>query len=83
VSVQQRQQIADIRKNGFVRGCSAGAKCDDCEKPCGRGWWMRVSYEHDEWDCYCRGCAYRKVHEWDDVEIDENGKYFRPSEAQP
>ena len=35
------------------------ATCDTCGKACAgnRGWWKKVSYEHNEWDCTCRACA--------------------------
>jgi hypothetical protein len=62
-----RAQVADIKKNGFSRGESAGSRCESCERSAGRGWWVRVSFEYNEWSCYCRECAYDRVHQYDDL----------------
>lgn len=29
---------------------------------------MRVSYECDEWECYCRECAHTRVSQYDDFD---------------
>ena len=60
-----RTQISEIKQAGYLRGESAGHTCTDCSKNCGRGWWIRVSYEYNEWECWCRECAYDRIHRWD------------------
>lgn len=50
-------QRKELRQVGFMRGQYSGNECSVCDKPCGKGWWQRVSYEYDEWEVYCRGCA--------------------------
>ena len=62
-----RTQINEIKRAGYLRGESAGHTCADCTKHCGRGWWMRVSYEYNEWEGWCRECAYDRIHRWDDL----------------
>jgi len=56
-----RQQIREIRRAGYLPGETAGWNCSDCEKSCGKGWWRKTNYEYDEWECYCRPCAYQAV----------------------
>ena len=56
-----RQQIREIRRAGYLPGETAGCHCSDCEKSCGKGWWKQTNYEYDEWECYCRSCAYRSM----------------------
>ena len=63
-----QQQRQDIRQAGFLPGESAGHVCSDCGRGCGRGWWVRTSYEYNEWEGYCRECAYRYAHKWDHLQ---------------
>ena len=66
-----RQQIVELKRAGYSLGESSGNQCADCDTNCGRGWWMRVSYEYNEWECWCRKCAYDRLHEYDDFDFDE------------
>ena len=66
-SVQRRE----LHKAGFLPGESAGSECVDCGKSCGRGWWMKVSLEYNEWECWCRECAYDRLHYYDDFDPEE------------
>lgn len=66
-----RQQRLELRKAGYLPGETAGSDCSECGKNCGRGWWLRVSYEYDEWECWCRECAYARLHQYDDFDFDE------------
>ena len=68
----QRKQIAEIKRCGYVRGELGGSKCDDCQKPCGRGWYIKVSYEYDEVAAVVP--AYDDIHKYDGIEYDESGK---------
>ena len=68
-ALSAKSQRNRIRQNGFVRGHDGGSnRCCDCERACGCGWWMRVSYEYDEWECYCRECAHARVSQYDDFD---------------
>lgn len=44
--------------------------CCNCELPVRpfKQWWKRVSYEYDEWECYCSRCALHNVHLFDDFD---------------
>lgn len=64
-------QRKELHKAGFFPGELAGCECVDCGKACGRGWWMKVSYEYNEWECWCRECAYDKLHYYDDFDPEE------------
>lgn len=64
-----RQKRAELRRAGFLPGEAAGNACVDCGKQCQRGWWKRVSYEYNEWECWCRDCAYTELHKYDDVDM--------------
>ena len=66
-----RQKIKEIKHAGFLRGEVGGSQCESCGKNCGRGWWQKVSFEHNEWSCSCRDCAYAYIHQWDDFDFDE------------
>ena len=70
MSSAHQQQIREIRRAGYLPGKTAGCHCSDCEKSCGRGWWREISYEYDEWECYCRSCAYQAVRRSDAVQAD-------------
>lgn len=61
----------ELRAAGYSLGEHRGAKCADCNKNCGRGWWQRVSFEYDEWECWCRCCAYQRLHQYDGLDFDE------------
>ena len=66
-----RQKRAELHQAGFLPGESAGNTCCDCRKQCGRGWWQKISYEYDEWECWCRDCAYDRLHQYDDFDFEE------------
>ena len=66
-----RTQLKEIKQAGYLRGESAGHTCTDCSKNCGKGWWIRVSYEYNEWECWCRECAYDRIHRWDNFKEEE------------
>ena len=68
--VMPRQQVAALKRAGYLLGESAGSTCADCDKNCGRGWWQKVSFEYDEWECWCRECAYARLHQYDDLDVD-------------
>lgn len=78
-AVSHHQQRAEIRQAGFLRGESSGSSCAECGKQCGRGWWQQVSYEYNEWECWCRQCAYDRLHQYDDFDFNE---MMRIAEAQ-
>lgn len=62
--------IAELKQNGFVQGdTQTGCRCDTCDKPIPgkRGWWRKTSYEYDEWDGYCIGCAHDWLHQYDEM----------------
>lgn len=63
------QQREDLRRNGFIQGDrgSTGFRCVDCGRGIGgsMSWWKKISYEYDEWDCWCRECANRNLHQYD------------------
>jgi len=66
---------AELIKAGFQQsGVGAnGQTCCDCNRSIGgrRGWWMRTSYEYDEWECWCIHCAYDRLHQYDDFDEEE------------
>jgi hypothetical protein len=37
---------------------------------------VRVSFEYNEWSCYCRECAYDRVHQYDDLTPADLDKMF-------
>ena len=68
MTVSNRQKCKEIRAAGYLRGETAGNTCCDCDASCGRGWWLKISYEYDEWECWCRDCAYWRIHQYDDFD---------------
>lgn len=47
--------------------CS-GYRCDDADEPIPSGdqvWWVKTSYEYDEWSSYCRRCAFEDLRRYD------------------
>ncbi len=66
-----RQKIKEIKQAGFRRGELGGGTCESCDKNCGRGWWRKVSYEYNEWECSCRDCAFIEIHKYDNFNFEE------------
>jgi len=60
----------ELIQAGWQHGGTTEVTCEDCEKSCNgkRGWWLKTSYEYDEWKCLCRSCAYAEIHQYDDFE---------------
>lgn len=72
--VSARTVRKELIQAGWQQGhVSTEITCENCDKSCnGRlGWWLKVSYEYDEWKCLCRSCAYADVHQYDDFDGEE------------
>lgn len=78
-----RRCLPRLVRHGFSQGkrdAKQSGDCCVCEKTVrrNRGWWVKISYEYDEWDCYCKKCANDKMRQDDMIEacLDDapNGK---------
>ena len=72
-SAGQRKLLESYNFQQGEVGNGPGITCDDCDKPCGglRGWWMRTSYEYDEWACKCRKCALAYCEQYETFDFEE------------
>lgn len=70
-AVRLRQEL---QRAGYQQGQigTTSVDCEDCGKNASgkRGWWKKVSYEYDEWECLCKNCAYAELHKYDDFDFD-------------